>query len=232
MTEEEAGTSRQEANDSSMLDVHPVHNSIHGWRDFLLHLLTITIGLFIALSLEGLVEWQHHRSLVHDAQASMREEIRSNANRLNGADADIKNEQATLKADVNLLKQIIKTGKTPANGNIDISFKIRGFDNLSWKAAQSTNALSYMSYATAKEYAEIYDMQEKFETAQAQAARDAIVSLAPFINLSEKESPVRADVPSMKQHVEILQAQLLLLDSLVTELKYEYKKFLAAHPGE
>jgi hypothetical protein len=30
-----------------MLDVHPPHEKIHGFKDFLLHLLTITIGLLI-----------------------------------------------------------------------------------------------------------------------------------------------------------------------------------------
>ena len=36
-----------------MLDVHPPHEKMHGFKDFLLHLLTITIGLLIALGLEG-----------------------------------------------------------------------------------------------------------------------------------------------------------------------------------
>lgn len=31
-----------------MLDVHPPHELVHGIRDFLLHLLTITVGLLIA----------------------------------------------------------------------------------------------------------------------------------------------------------------------------------------
>ena len=39
-----------------MLDVHPPHEKMHGFKDFLLHLLTITIGLLIALGLEGCVE--------------------------------------------------------------------------------------------------------------------------------------------------------------------------------
>ena len=47
-----------------MLDVHPPHEKVHGFKDFLLHILTITIGLLIALSLEGCVEWRHHRHLV------------------------------------------------------------------------------------------------------------------------------------------------------------------------
>lgn len=213
-----------------MLDVHPVHESIHGWRDFLLHLLTITIGLFIALSLEGLVEWHHHRSLAHEAEASLHAEIRSNAANLSGAVADIKKQRENLADDIKILKQLINTGKLPDNSDLEIVFNIRGFENLSWKTAQSTNAFSYMPYETAKQYAEIYDLQERLEAAENVAARDAIISLAPFLNIGNNEGPSRAEAPAMKTHIEILQAQLILLNSLVTRLDSEYKKFLAAHP--
>ena len=52
-----------------MLDVHAPHESIHGWRDFFIHLATITIGLLIALGLEATVEWMHHR---HGGQQTAR----------------------------------------------------------------------------------------------------------------------------------------------------------------
>lgn len=58
-----------------MLDVH----APHGLSDFFLHLFTITIGLLIALSLEGCVEWQHHRHLVREAEAALHDEIENNA---------------------------------------------------------------------------------------------------------------------------------------------------------
>jgi hypothetical protein len=38
-------------------DIHPPHQAAHSWRDIFIHLATITVGLFIALSLEGCVEW-------------------------------------------------------------------------------------------------------------------------------------------------------------------------------
>ena len=50
------------------MDVQPPHQPVRGWKDFALHLLTITIGLFIALSLEAAVQSLHHRHLVRDAR--------------------------------------------------------------------------------------------------------------------------------------------------------------------
>lgn len=60
------------------MDVHPPHGPIRSWKDFTLHLLTITIGLLIALTLEAAVESLHHRHMVRDARANLRREIAEN----------------------------------------------------------------------------------------------------------------------------------------------------------
>ena len=72
-----------------MLDVHPPHEPLYNWRDFFVHLATITIGLLIALSLEGCVEWRHHRNLVREAEESLQREIRTNAGNLPGVLDDL-----------------------------------------------------------------------------------------------------------------------------------------------
>src|SRR5579863_8039658 len=44
-----------------MLDVHAPHETVHTWKDFLVHIVAITIGLLIAVGLEQTVEFFHHR---------------------------------------------------------------------------------------------------------------------------------------------------------------------------
>jgi len=214
-----------------VIDVHPPHEPIHGWRDFLLHLTTITIGLLIALSLEGCVEWQHHRHLVHEAEASLHAEIQSNESGLAGVIADVHNQQSILKQDVVVLDQMIKDPKAKIHEQMSVNFHLVGFDDVSWKTAQTTGALSYMPYARAQEYATLYSLQDDFDVAQKQAVRDAVVSIGPFVN-ADPTDPVAAakQYQSIKKHIEVLQGQLILVDSLVTGLDKEYKKFLAAHP--
>jgi hypothetical protein len=59
-----------------MIDVHPPHEGIHTWKDFLLHMSTIVLGLLIAIGLEQGVEALHRArereelraSLQHDSQ--------------------------------------------------------------------------------------------------------------------------------------------------------------------
>ena len=62
--------------EADVLDVHPPHTAVHGWRDFLLHILTITIGLLIALALEGAVTAIDHHRLVREARENIRRETR------------------------------------------------------------------------------------------------------------------------------------------------------------
>jgi hypothetical protein len=215
-----------------VIDVHPPHEPIHGWRDFFLHLTTITIGLFIALSLEGCVEWQHHRHLVHEAEASLHAEIQSNAKGMQDTIADLHKQQDNLKHDVVVLNYLIKNRKLPEHEQMEITFHIRSFDDVSWKTAQSTTALSYMPYARAQEYSDIYNTQAELLAAEQQAARDAILSLAPFMNDTAKDEPdpTPEQGDAIKQKIEVLQGQLLLVDSLMNSLDRSYKKFLAAHP--
>jgi hypothetical protein len=55
-----------------MLDVHPPHAPTHTWRDFLLHIATIVIGLLIAIGLEQSVEYLHHRRQLAETREALR----------------------------------------------------------------------------------------------------------------------------------------------------------------
>ncbi|MGB6110982.1 MAG: hypothetical protein WBG35_07645, partial [Acidobacteriaceae bacterium] len=53
------------------MDIEPPHGPIETWRDFFVHLVIITLGLLIALALEGVVGYIHERHLVHEANANI-----------------------------------------------------------------------------------------------------------------------------------------------------------------
>ncbi|MBV8158983.1 MAG: hypothetical protein JO278_15090, partial [Dyella sp.] len=74
-----------------MLDVHPLHGRIQGWKDFFIHIATIVVGLLIAVALEQTVEYLHHRHQVAEFEARMHEELESDAKLL---DEDIRRQDA------------------------------------------------------------------------------------------------------------------------------------------
>jgi hypothetical protein len=214
-----------------VLEVHPPHEPIYGWRDFFIHLATITIGLLIALSLEGCVEWWQHRHLVHEAEASLETEIKTNAQDLQGALDDVRKEKESLRQDIAVMKTIIANPKVANRDDLTIDFRIRTFDEVSWKTAQSTGALSYMAYERAQEYSDIYHAQSEIDDAEHQAARDTVICIAPILNSKKGDlNPGGEEAVKMKGNLEVLQAQLTFLESQIQGLDREYKKFLAAHP--
>lgn len=216
-----------------MLDVHAPHETAHGWRDFLLHLVTITVGLFIALSLEGLVEWRHHRHLVHESEASLHAEISRNAARMKETLDGLEHEQTTLKKDITELKYLEQNRKFPEKADIDLSYRIVTFDNTSFRTVQNTGALAYMSYEEAREYSQIYDEQAALEAAELVATRDTIAALGPFLNMGENDPPPSPEeTRQIVENVQTLQGQLMYVSTLMKSLNGYYKAYLSRHPGE
>ena len=64
--------------ESTMIDVHAPHGGLHTWKDFWIHLGTITLGLLIAISLEQSVEWLHHLHQRHQLEEDLHAEAQKN----------------------------------------------------------------------------------------------------------------------------------------------------------
>jgi hypothetical protein len=64
-----------------MLDVHAPHQTVHTWKDFLVHIAAIRIGLLIAVGLEQTVEFFHHQHQVAEARKAIDLEVQLNINR-------------------------------------------------------------------------------------------------------------------------------------------------------
>jgi hypothetical protein len=61
-----------------MLDIHPPHEAAHTWKDFLIHIATIIVGLLIAVGLEQEVELLHHHHQQQELRQQLADEAHSN----------------------------------------------------------------------------------------------------------------------------------------------------------
>ena len=61
-----------------MLDVHPPHHAANSWRDFFIHIATITVGLLIAIGLEQTVEAIHHHHQRRELEQQLHDEAQRN----------------------------------------------------------------------------------------------------------------------------------------------------------
>jgi len=64
--------------ETPVIEVHAPHEPIHTWKDFWIHLGTITVGLLIAISLEQSVEKLHQLHERHELEAALRTEAQHN----------------------------------------------------------------------------------------------------------------------------------------------------------
>jgi hypothetical protein len=219
----------QAAEEQPVIDIHPPHETAHSWRDILIHLATITVGLFIALSLEGCVEWQHHRHLVREARENIRTEMQDNRKELHDALNQIHKEQTQVKADIEALKTLRKDFN--AHGlSVTLTFGNSALQDASWNTARETGALAYMSYPEVKKYAEIYRLQGLFadQTARVTSAYTNSFSVLYIFDVDAKETPEvkRSDITTGLQKVLAVQSELMLYDSVASELEKEYSEIL------
>lgn len=214
-----------------MVDVHGPHAPIQGWRDLFVHLAIITAGILIALFLDGCVEWLQHRHLVHEAQASLHREISHNLKAIEAFSADLHQRQKDLDTDMTVLRYLVKNGKMPDNKKMSIGYRISTMDDVSWRTAQATGAVAYMSYAEAGVYADIYAEQEALYAAEKDGARDAIISYAPFMGPQDPDSELTpAQGADLLQKIQILAGQLKLIEALEDNLGKLYQKYLGIQP--
>jgi hypothetical protein len=145
------------------MDVHPPTHPIGTWKDFLIHLGTITIGLFIALSLQAAVEAMHHRHLVRDARANLRREIAKNQLEYTANVRRLQDNRIQLKRDIDELRQL-RAGKSIDRNNLTWSWQWNSYSNAAWRAARDSGAITFMDPDLISEYSWIYFQQDYINT--------------------------------------------------------------------
>ncbi len=210
-----------------MLDVHPAHERISGFRDFFLHLLTITIGLLIALGLEGCVEWAHHRHLRIEADANLHQELRDNQKALSNALTSSKGEREELLTIVKFLER--RRNNQHYDGHeLTINFSIAGLRDASWHTASATGALSLMEYQHVQHYSEAYLIQNQFTTVQSQTL-DGVLQLQSYFQYGfdpNKFPPAEAE--AALKDVQRTLAHLLAMEQIGASVNNAYEEALAA----
>jgi hypothetical protein len=176
-----------------MLDVHAPEHGIHGVRDFFIHLLTITVGLLIALGLEASVEAVHHRHQRIEAQENLRQELSDNANDLKKIQEAMASERTSFEQAL-VVAQARAEGKQTTAGNILFHNAHATLSEASWGTASVTGVLNYMEYAEVQRFAEAYQMQRQFLTVQ-ESMLQAYLQLLSHVTVNVGSFDVEAMTP-------------------------------------
>jgi len=208
-----------------MLDVHSPHTRIEGLKDFLLHLFTITIGLLIALGLEGCVERHQKAELRREAETNLRQEMRDNRQKLTDWRTLMKTEEGNLRSVMDFLAAR-EEGKPFDVRGIQLGYGIRELSDASWRTATATGALSLMEYGRVQQYAGLYQVQGEVMDLERESLED-------FLNLQsytayrfDPDKVTAAQAAAREPDVRRALAHLEAMDEVAVGLSQAYDKAL------
>ena len=208
------------------MDIHPPH-AIHSWKDFGVQLITITAGILIALSLEGVRESLHDRALVREARENIRREIADNQREVDGEIAAMPGRGKKIDAGLRFANDLLKTKRTEIH-QLELGLTFPTLRTASWQTADRTGALAHMDYAEVQKYAELYAFQE-FLTAQHRRALDVLTAAIGLVTASEDGDPTNAapaDIQRFRDQMLALRSILLIEEQMTHSASERYKKAL------
>jgi hypothetical protein len=206
------------------VDIHPPH-AVHSWKDFGVQLITITAGILIALSLEGVRESIRDRALVREARENIRHELSDNQKELAGKLATFAERKAGFAAALKFTEDLLKARKTDIH-TLNLGFNIAEFGTASWQTAERTGALAHMEYGEVQKYAGVYGKQSLYDQQQ-RAAVDRIATASAIIAATgDPTSAPSADLERFRQQVLAMKSQLDIEEQLAVGLATTYKKAL------
>jgi len=149
------------------MDLHVPEGPIRSIKDFLLHIVIVTIGILIALGLEQLVEAHHRARLAHEAVEGFRRELTSDT-------ADLKE---VLASNPRVRQKIADwvvdlSSASPHEMDDYPAIHFNPMATASWDTAMATQALSELPYERAHLYAVTYDFLRIFVDVQRRGLSD------------------------------------------------------------
>jgi len=207
-----------------MLDVHPPHEPVHGWRGFAVHLLTITAGLLIALGLEAAVEARHHHELAAQARENIERELERNVEH---AKANIANVQGTIDSVDALLAAARRHRDAPhptsaSVHEMRVSASWQDFEEAAWLTARESGALAHMPLDEVQKYAGIYARQEEIGREASVVMAAAPLTMAPLYVEDTPDDASPDDVRTVMLRSADTKVKLLIFKQLVETLGRDY----------
>ena len=207
------------------MDIHPPH-AIRSFKDFLLQLLVITVGILIALSLEGLLEAVHHRSLRNEARNNLMAEIHENQRELTKVLRDAQGSQEQLEAILSAIHDM-QAHRRPAVRSLALNWSVSPLHSTSWLTARTTGATSQMDYGEVMRYTRLYDLQGQYGAVQDRAFQTSLQvdALAPLAERAMKGQLTATQLEDAERVVGLALAELVAEREIATALQREYASF-------
>lgn len=205
------------------MDVHPPHGAVHSIKEFMVHMLAITLGLLIALGLESGVEWLHHRRMVREARENIAQEMRDNRESLEKELAALPVEEEQLERVITVLTDL-EHGRKPTKDIAHMRWIMVRLGDSAWETSGSTGATAHMTYRVAKRYSRAYEVQEMFNEVM---NRYILARAEMFATLSRINGPDKASNEEYERDIRDVSQQMVFGQFLLEigkQLEGSYKE--------
>jgi hypothetical protein len=153
----------------TMLDVHPAHHAASSWKEFLIHIATIVLGLLIAVGLEQAVEHFHHRREVAEVREELQGELEANKKSFTGETTHWRWETAELENNLMVLAYLQKHPGTPDEklpGSLVWFHESSSPSQAVWDAARNSGVTSLMNREEVEQYEDTYNQLKRIDDAR------------------------------------------------------------------
>lgn len=216
--------------ESVAMEVHAPDHPVLTFKQFLLHILIVTIGIIIAVSLEGAREWWHQRELVHHTRLNLRRELESNQKSVKMVLDAIGPARTRFETAIEAVDDVpghtsqVASLFSPVGGGLMNGVSFAWLNTASYKTAQVTGAFGLMEYDEAFKYSDIYDLQEQYMPTQDAAQREMTAAYMLGAGLLTKVSPTEA--ADVERQLRLGFAAMLTMESQAKRLTELYERAL------
>src|SRR6478672_3881071 len=178
------------------MEIHAPDKPIHSQKEFLFHMFTVVLGILIALGMEGIVEWFHHRALVHEARENIATEIRKNKETVDTDIAEIRKREEELNHVIETMRLLEKDPGSFKHGFLGFHVVNHDLYSTAWQTATVSGAVTYMKYEELIRYTDVYLTQQAFTGFQEQALNQ-MIAIGGMMEVTMKDRDLKK-VPAEK----------------------------------
>ena len=207
------------------MEIHTPDHPLKGWKETANHLAIVTVGVLIALTLEGIVSWADHRLLVREAVANLTAELRDNKKELERLLPSLAVEEQQLEQ-ADKVARVLAKGPAPAE-QWSIESHNAELKNAAVTTGQITGAFGYMNYGQVRRYADVYDLQAQYMRLEEREGQHFNDVLSFIRRVYDAERPNADAIERWKGQIDIALAGVYAREQRGRQLLARYDQILA-----
>jgi hypothetical protein len=209
------------------MEIHAPEKPILTIKEAVVHLSIVTAGILVALSLEAIVEYVHHRTIVREAREIMKSEIEANREDLNLTMERIALQTDGLVKGIKIFSAMAKGEKPKIEGlRWMLNYRTAELHSAGHSTVELMGAFAYMDYREVSRYAAVYDSQERFLRGQSAALTEGIGAFA-WTEVRDIPSASPAELVVFVERLRQTLAAMTSARQFGGSLEKDYQKFLA-----